>query len=153
MALDRLTDMLFGRTTTRALKRLTINAIAKFTVDPNDKAGSIKIISIQIDPQRGYEPVIRVPSDETWIITDLYIVNAPAVDSIITLIKNDKEKIYQSAPLSIYDYKNPSRSRISPIVLKANDTLTLIAQTLSDYTGTSSVNVEFYLTIERYYPP
>jgi len=151
MVLDRLTDLLFGRTT-RGLKSLTINAIAKFTVDPNDKAGSVKTISIQIDPQRGFEPVIRVPSDETWIITDLYIVNAPAVDSIITLIKNDKEKIYQSAPLSTYDYKNPSRSRISPKVLKANETLTLIAQTLSDYTGTSSVNVEFYLTIERYYP-
>jgi len=151
MALDRITDLLFGRTT-RGLKRLTVNAIAKYTVDPNDKAGSTKTISIQIDPQRGYEPVIRVPADETWIITDLYIVNAPAVDSIITMVKNDKEKIYQSAPLSTYDYKNPSRSRISPIMLKANDTLTLIAQTLADYTGTNPVEIQFYLTIERYYP-
>ena len=133
MALDRLTDFLFGRTT-RALKRLTINAIAKYRVDPNDKAGSTKMISIQTDPQKGFEIGIRVPSDETWIISDLYIVNAPAVDSIITLIKNDKEKIYQSAPLSTYDYKNPSRSRISPILLKPNETLTFIAQILSDYT-------------------
>jgi len=151
MALDRLTDMLFGRTT-RGLKSLTINAIAKFTVNPNDKAGSVKTISIQIDPQRGYEPVIRVPSDETWIITDLYVVSSPAVDSIITLIKNDKEKIYQSAPLSTYDYKNPSRSRISPKVLRSNETLTLIAQTLDDYTGSNPVDIQFYLTIERYYP-
>jgi len=151
MALDRLTDLLFGRTT-RALKRLTINAIAKYRVDPNDKAGSVKPISIQIDPQKGFETGIRVPADETWIITDLYVVNAPAVDSIISMVKNDKEKIYQSAPLSTYDYKNPSRSRISPIMLKSNDTLTIIAQTLSDYTGTSSVDIEFYLTIERYYP-
>ena len=151
MALDRLTEFLFGRTT-RALKRLTINAIAKYTVQPNDKAGSTKPISIQIDPQKGFEVGIRVPSDETWIISDLYIVSAPAVDSIITMVKNDKEKIYQSAPLSTYDYKNPSRSRISPIMLKPNDTLTLIAQTLADYTGTNPVDIEFYITIERYYP-
>jgi len=151
LALNRLTDLLFGRTT-RALKSLTINAIAKFTVDPNDKAGSVKPISVQIDPQRGYETVIRVPRDESWIITDLYVVNAPAVDSIITLIKNDKEKIYQSAPLSTYDYKNPSRSRISPIMLKANETLTLVAQIMADYTGTNPVDIEFYITIERYYP-
>jgi len=151
MALDRLTDLLFGRTT-RALKKLTINAIAKYTVQPNDKGGSVKPVSVQVDPQKGFEVGIRVPSDETWIITDLYVVNAPAVDSIITLIKNDKEKIYQSAPLSTYDYKNPSRSRISPIMLKSNDTLTIVAQTLADYTGTSPVDVEFYITIERYYP-
>ena len=151
MALDRLTDFLFGRTT-RGLKRLTVNAIAKYKVDPNDKAGYTKTISIQVDPQKGYEVGIRVPSDETWIITDLYIVSSPAVDSIISMIKNDKEKIFQSAPLSTYDYKNPSRSRISPIVLKSNETLTLIAQLLADYTGTSSVDVMFYLTIERYYP-
>jgi len=152
MALDRLTDMLFGRTTTRALKRLTVNAIAKYTVNPNDKAGYTKSISIQVDLQKGFEVGIRVPYDETWIITDLYIVSSPAVDSVITMIKNDKEKIYQSAPLSTYDYKNPSRSRISPIMLKANETLTLIAQLLNDYTGTSAVDIEFYLTIERYYP-
>ena len=150
MALDRLTDFLFGRT--RGLKRLTVNAIAKYKVDPNDKAGYTKPISIQIDPQKGYEIGIRVPADETWIITDLYIVSSPAVDSIISMVKNDKEKIFQSAPLSTYDYKNPSRSRISPIVLKSNETLTLIAQLLADYTGTSSVDVMFYLTIERYYP-
>jgi len=150
MALDRLTDFLFGRT--RGLKRLTVNAIAKYKVDPNDKAGYTKTISIQVDPQKGYEVGIRVPSDETWIISDLYIVNAPAVDSIITMVKNDKEKIFQSAPLSTYDYKNPSRSRISPIMLKPNETLTLIAQLLADYTGTSSVDIMFYLTIERYYP-
>ena len=150
MALDRLTDFLFGRTT-RGLKRLTVNAIAKYKVDPNDKAGSTKTISIQVDPQKGFEVGIRVPSDETWIITDLYIVSSPAVDSIISMIKNDKEKIFQSAPLSTYDYKNPSRSRISPIVLKSNETLTLIAQTLQAG-GTSDQDVFFYLTIERYYP-
>jgi hypothetical protein len=151
MALDRLTDLLFGRTA-KGLKSLTINAIAKYTVDPGNKTGYTKTISIQIDPQKGFEIGIRVPADETWIITDLYITSEPAVDSIITMVKNDKEKIFQSAPLSTYNYANPSRSRISPKVLKSNETLTLIAQLLSDYTGTSAVDVSFYLTIERYYP-
>jgi hypothetical protein len=151
MALDRLTDLLFGRTT-RALKRLTINAIAKYTVSPGDKSGYTKTISIQVDPQKGFEIGIRVPSDETWIITDLYVTGSPAVDAIITMVKNDKEKIFQSAPLSTYNYANPSRSRISPIMLKSNETLTLIAQLLADYTGSTSTDIVFYMTIERYYP-
>ncbi len=115
-----------------AAKRRTVYeqyAQITVTIPANQPANSVLQANITLDPLEGARASVTVPKGETWILSDLYIRSSSdvPVETKLIFVKNDRENVLDTQPLSVYVVTNPSRPLITPITLEEGDKLTIRA--------------------------
>jgi len=145
---DRIRSIFGGARTTTYAKSIEYTAIASVTIPANQPANSLNPVSIQIDPQQPPVENIRVYPDETWVIEDMFITTAPGVEGVVRVIRNNRDIVFQSNPLSVYNVNNPARPGITPIVMYPDELYNFF------YVNTSpgqanAITVTFYLKLRR----
>lgn len=159
MALEALRNLFRGtapaapRAPTPAFGRiLETTVIVQCTVPANTPAGSITQCNAIIDPSTGAVPTAPVPSNEMWVIDDLYITGSGdlgGIDGFALVRKNFTEDAIKDGPLSSRQVSNPSRPRIQAKQFNATETLTFhLINTVA--VGASPATVKYYLHLLRY---
>jgi hypothetical protein len=145
---DRIRSIL-APTPARPGKRIEVTCIAQTTIRANTPANSVNTTTFIIDPTKPADNKLQVYKGETWVVEDIFVTSAPAIDLILKFIKNDTELVQQTQPLSTYNINNPAKPRISPIVLKEFEKLTIDAINMSAG-GNSDTTITFYIKLARY---
>ena len=122
--------------------------IAKFTATANSPANSTFPVKFIVDPRRGEEVVLQVPKGEAWVIKDIYVTSAPSVDAVVSLFRNDDERVLTTDPLSALVQSNPAKPKYKPIVFDEFNKLSAEAVILAAV-GTADVTVTFYIKAEK----
>jgi len=131
------------------VKKIQMTIIAQYTIPANQPANSVIPVSLIIDPQTGSVQRYQIPTNEVWVIEDVYKTGTINVDALIQFIKNDFETLFITDPLSTLDVSNPAKPRYERKILKGNDALTLKAINLATG-GTSATTDKFYIKVTRF---
>jgi hypothetical protein len=131
------------------VRQVEQTAILQVNLKANTPANSVQYASVLLDPALGAVQQFQIPPNEAWVLEDLYVKDAPAVDVILTFRKNLTEDVMKTAPLSALVVSNPARPKISKQVYEGNTILTIVAQNLSAVGG-SDVTVTAFLKIRRF---
>jgi hypothetical protein len=129
-------------------KRVEVTCIATVTVKAGTPVNSVLTTNFIVDPTKPATSSLVAYKGETWVIEDIFVTASPAVDLILKFIKNDTELVQQTQPLSTYNINNPAKPRISPVVLREFEKLTIDAINMS--TPTADQTITFYIKLARY---
>lgn len=129
---------------------LETTAIAQFTVPASAPAGTTVNVTLQLDPRIPGTPSIQVPINEVWEITDITIKGTPAVDAVVYFIKNGKDVVLGTSPLSAYNSDSPGREKITPVTFKGGDIISVQAVTVQPETTATNQTITFNVKIRRY---
>jgi len=134
------------------VKKIQMTIIAQYTVAQNQAANSVIPCSMIIDPQTGSVQRYPIPTNEVWVIEDVYKTGSINVDAVVQFIKNDFETLFITDPLSTLDVSNPAKPRYDKKILKGNDALTLKAINLVAGSSSGATTDKFYIKVTRYAP-
>lgn len=90
---------------------LTVTIIVNATVN------TIQLVSISTSPEVASVTTFNIPSSQTWIILDTYILSSGAAgtsDPELRYVKNQVNTVGQTAPLSALLVTNNSRPSFEP---------------------------------------
>ncbi len=132
----------------RVGKRIEVTCIANVTVKAGTPVNSVNTTTFIVDPTKPADNKLVAYKGETWVIEDIFVSSAPAVDLILKFIKNDTELVQQTQPLSTYNINNPAKPRISPVVLREFEKLTIDAINMSSPAADQTIT--FYIKLARY---
>lgn len=131
------------------IKQVEQTVIIDVTYDANTPINSQVYAKVLLDPALGAVQAFQIPPNEAWVLEDLYVTSAPAVETVLTFKKNLTEDVFKSAPLSALQVNNPARPKMSKQVYEGNTVLTIVGQNLQAV-GASSVTVRAYLKVRRF---
>jgi len=118
------------------------------TIPANQQANSLLVGSnAQIVENELVGPVNEfvIPSNETWIIKDIYVKASPAIDVNIKIKKNRKYMV-ETGPVSSLLISNPSRRKLPALGYEPNSRLSIEAINLAAG-GSSATQVEVYADV------
>lgn len=105
------------------------------TVIANAVVNTQALMSIATSPEVSTVTTLTIPSGQTWIVTDLYILasaSAGTSDPVLRFVKNQTNIVGQTTPLSALLVTNNSRPILTPKL---------------GFEGTSQMQVYFITTI------
>jgi len=152
-----LRQLLFGSTGSKAVTPATRYQVIEQTyqivvnVDANKPTNSTITGKITIDPR--YDPVTQLPVNkgEIWYIEDIYVTSTPSVDGIVRLIKNGREVIHITPPISALLVSNPSRP-VSKPAEPLREFETLSVEFINFTSPSSAQTVTIYMKVKRLVP-
>jgi len=136
----------------QSVKKIEHTGIITITLPANLPANQTVVASFTLDPRYPSVSRLTIPKGETWQIEDIYITSAPSVDCIVRIVKNEREVIHITPPVSTLDVSNPARPRLGvPITFSEYDTVTIEAINLANV-GSSDVTITLYVKVVKYVP-
>lgn len=110
-------------------------------------------VQFQQNPQIAAVPSLTVPSDESWLLEDLYVSAAQTYDGLLTFYTNGIQVAYQSGNINGLLVSNPSRPQPSPFSFKANANITAVFTNLTTVpTSAAALVLTVFAQFRRFTP-
>lgn len=87
------------------------------TIAANAAANTTQLVDLQTSPEVGKVQTIQIPSKQTWLMLDLFILvsaDAGTSDPQLRIVKDQNKVLYQSPNLSTLLVSNNSRPKFEP---------------------------------------
>lgn len=129
-------------------KTLTV----QITIPAKQAANSVLTAQIIDNPVEGAKDSLQVPINESWLLVDLYVKDAPSIDCVLEFYKNGTKKMIRTDPLSTNVITYDTRPGIGSAFLGygPGDILSIHAINLEENTGTAAVTVTAYVKVLVY---
>ena len=123
--------------------------VLRIRVPANQPANSFLPVDMVFDPQLPAVQQQTVPSNEAWVIDDVYVTASQSIDAILVFMKGLKEEMARTSPINSLLVSNPSRPRMAPLLYNGTEILSINAINLQAG-GTSDTILTAYMKLVRF---
>lgn len=133
------------------IREVDITAVVTATFPANLPANQKVAANIQLDPSMAAAAVLPVPSDEAWVVEDIYVTASQTPNAILEFKKNLTQVMHRTGAINGYVVTNPARPVTMPFIYEGSALITVEAQNL-EAVGASPATITVFVKIKKFTP-